>query len=554
MEKRGEMQFNRINQVLNSSKKNQAVAVIIIVCLCVMIIATVVSCIYVVYSANKKPVEFPSKYQNDSEDSGGNDIDNTDGHTEPSDEEEDGGDDERDDGEWSNMTPSCTNECPKKQAWCENNTLKNCTLGEDGCLNLFYLNCLSNQTCVNGTGCVEITNKCNDSDLDGYGVCPNCGTGNGCTYDGWDCNDSDSNLWQNLQGFLDKDKDNYGAGILLEVCSGETLLDGYSTKNGDCNDNNRNINPDAVEICNDGLDNDCDGNIDEKDSECMTLVCGDGDIEGTEECDDNNLNNDDGCSAVCEIEPGWECSNEPSICTELGIPSDYIAYWKFDGDVSDETGDYDGTILGDISFVDGIAGQAAKFNKDTSTNNPPKYVRIFHENNYVANSLDLVESSEASYFGWFKSDRNVNDLGSYWYSYTLFKPKNSILLGWSGWSHDGWECSVWDLSDPNKRAFVWKTRPLIAGEWVHVGCVFNGTFLGLYINGVLASHNNAIPNYKIQYETSGIPPDEYFDFFIGDKNQYYGNNLTWDGAIDEVMIFDRSLTDSEVYQLYLSRA
>jgi cysteine-rich repeat protein len=45
-------------------------------------------------------------------------------------------------------------------------------------------------------------------------------------------------------------------------------------------------------------------------------VCGDGDREGSEQCDDGNLVNNDGCSSNCRIEswcgdgnvdPGEEC-------------------------------------------------------------------------------------------------------------------------------------------------------------------------------------------------------------------------------------------------------
>ncbi|MEJ2267747.1 MAG: putative metal-binding motif-containing protein [Nanoarchaeota archaeon] len=43
-----------------------------------------------------------------------------------------------------------------------------------------------------GNNC--ISSLCSDSDLDGYGVCPNCGTANGCSYEGDDCNDDDENV------------------------------------------------------------------------------------------------------------------------------------------------------------------------------------------------------------------------------------------------------------------------------------------------------------------------------------------------------------------------
>lgn len=36
---------------------------------------------------------------------------------------------------------------------------------------------------------------CQDSDGDGYGVCPNCNIANGCTYDGNDCCDSDNRAY-----------------------------------------------------------------------------------------------------------------------------------------------------------------------------------------------------------------------------------------------------------------------------------------------------------------------------------------------------------------------
>jgi cysteine-rich repeat protein len=67
----------------------------------------------------------------------------------------------------------------------------------------------------------------------------------------------------------------------------------------------------AVEICDDSLDNDGDGLIDNDDPDCQ--VCGDGDIYPGEDCDDGNNDDGDGCSAECTIEDGGgdvECESD----------------------------------------------------------------------------------------------------------------------------------------------------------------------------------------------------------------------------------------------------
>jgi cysteine-rich repeat protein len=47
------------------------------------------------------------------------------------------------------------------------------------------------------------------------------------------------------------------------------------------------------------------------------ITCGDGLIEGSEQCDDGNLTDNDGCSSLCEVDDGYACEGEPSRCVEL---------------------------------------------------------------------------------------------------------------------------------------------------------------------------------------------------------------------------------------------
>jgi cysteine-rich repeat protein len=47
---------------------------------------------------------------------------------------------------------------------------------------------------------------------------------------------------------------------------------------------------------------------------CLANACGDGELWGSEVCDDGNDRDGDGCSASCAIEPGFLCTGVPSAC------------------------------------------------------------------------------------------------------------------------------------------------------------------------------------------------------------------------------------------------
>jgi MYXO-CTERM domain-containing protein len=49
----------------------------------------------------------------------------------------------------------------------------------------------------------------------------------------------------------------------------------------------------------------------------QALACGNGALEGGEQCDDGNLLAGDGCSPTCLIEPGYRCAGTRSVCTSV---------------------------------------------------------------------------------------------------------------------------------------------------------------------------------------------------------------------------------------------
>jgi len=62
--------------------------------------------------------------------------------------------------------------------------------------------------------------------------------------------------------YADADLDGYGdANSPVTSCTG--MPSGAVANSGDCNDNNGNINPGATEVCGNGIDDNCDGNVDE---------------------------------------------------------------------------------------------------------------------------------------------------------------------------------------------------------------------------------------------------------------------------------------------------
>ncbi len=55
-------------------------------------------------------------------------------------------------------------------------------------------------------------------------------------------------------------------------------------------------------------------------------ICGDGLINGSDACDDGGVADGDGCSSGCAVEPDWQCSGEPSVCTAVELPATFAGF------------------------------------------------------------------------------------------------------------------------------------------------------------------------------------------------------------------------------------
>ena len=82
---------------------------------------------------------------------------------------------------------------------------------------------------------------------------------------GFDCNDNNAAMQLTYPFYTDADGDGYGAGATSNQCAvnATTAPAGYSVNNTDCNDAVAAVNPGASEINYDGVDNNCNNQLDE---------------------------------------------------------------------------------------------------------------------------------------------------------------------------------------------------------------------------------------------------------------------------------------------------
>ena len=123
---------------------------------------------------------------------------------------------------------------------------------------------VTQMACSKPVGFVTNNTDCNDSqiqyaDLDGDGLGSTtivaCGVTNNT-----DCNDNNALLNVTNTYYQDLDADGFGnPSITISACSAPI---GYVLTGTDCDDTRANVHPGAIDVCYDGLDNDCNGVID----------------------------------------------------------------------------------------------------------------------------------------------------------------------------------------------------------------------------------------------------------------------------------------------------
>lgn len=213
----------------------------------------------------------------------------------------------------------------------------------------------------------------------------------------------------------------------------------------------------------------------------------------------------------------WE-DGEESIVTSKSfgreVVADYIACYKFDGNTNDETGNYNATNHG-ATLTEGVTGESDA-------------AYYFDGDSYM--QIDIANINPAkTYTLWFKlTDLSNRNLVFYTDS-TLGSPNISdqiriINSRIGGYVYDG---GIKTVSG---------TTTLVVDTWYFATIIFSDDdAMSLYLNG---DFENAT---DIGTRWSG-----------GDRHLFgRGGNTGWfNGSLDNIRIYDRALTNSEITEIY----
>jgi len=199
-----------------------------------------------------------------------------------------------------------------------------------------------------------------------------------------------------------------------------------------------------------------------------------------------------------------------------------IATYRLNGDATDLSGNYNGTATS-VTYVAGQFGDAGSFNGSSS---------------YIDTNYTPAAISTHSVSIWFKTDISAVRRG-------LFSDFSSAGTGYSTRLNLG-------ISALNKFEFVigngtdaWtdtttiNALPYLNGVWNNVVLVISGTSVKLYANDSLIANLTS----TIAAGTAGTQ-----SISLGRPGDY--NGLYFNGSIDQVRIFNKAISASEVTTLY----
>ena len=267
-------------------------------------------------------------------------------------------------------------------------------------------------------------------------------------------------------------------------------------------------------------------------------------------------------------------------------PSGQIAYWNFESNTNDVFGTFNASasLTKDVTFVTARstpAGKAASFNGTTTIIEVPNGNQLMANKNFGLSFWVNVNSTKESHFvmglsAWKGFQFEI--LGGPWTAldkgvklatqYDLGGAVTDAEDTWWNGKPNGWQGSTFakDVSTAGGIASYFKDK------WAHVICTYNSTTKvgSMYVNGekVRAFDFNLWPTgdakkgaLGVKFAGNATGNNLAFGFIQGSANRTITdtwadpsdvNNNHFKGLLDDVRIFNKALSETEINLIYKS--
>ena len=231
---------------------------------------------------------------------------------------------------------------------------------------------------------------------------------------------------------------------------------------------------------------------------------------------------------------GTAYGNEINFTTKSLIPSSgLVAWYPFNGNANDESGNENhGTVFGATLTTDKFSNSDRAYNFDGSSN----YITAPY-------SSSLGVQNQITVAAWIYMDGGgcnprILEINS------VFSSCGGYSFGTNGTSNENRTFHTANLGDCINEVGPTASPELHALSWQHVAYTVDGlTGKGnLYFNGEMVYAYAGTTFSSINYNNNPLT--------IGNINP--GRCDWWGGKIDDVAIFDRVLTSSEILKIYLA--
>jgi hypothetical protein len=231
---------------------------------------------------------------------------------------------------------------------------------------------------------------------------------------------------------------------------------------------------------------------------------------------------------------------------QVNLETGLVAYYPFDGDATDASGNgNDGTVTAGYS---GWGGGTPVLTSD----------RVGQDS--MAYYFDQGGNIEVPY----STILNPEDMSISWWMYFEERTNNDYMI-----SMNRWNCYKVNLQEADKVFFTTKVEDpanpgefiyndrdhagdgLTAETWYHLAVSFGDGHMKFYIDGVLVKDWDDVPDARI-VDISGEPHNLVFGQArpTSEYTDETGDGDFFKGKLDEIRIYNRVLTDAEVYALY----